>query len=579
MLKEKIWEIVKTVNDNHVKKLSSEHGLSIPVCTLLLQRNLMSKEQIHCFFHPQESSCLFEVNNECLYNPFLLKGMEKGVQRLHQAILVKEKIVIYGDYDVDGITSTALLLDFLTSCGADVDYFIPDRHKHGYGLSIDAIDEIKQRNVSLIITVDCGTKSVQEVEYAKTLGIDIIITDHHLPGIVLPDAIATINPKLSGQEYPFTELSGCAVGFKFIQAYSKYYRLDTRSLKRYLDLVVISIASDTVPIINENRVLAHYGLTILNSSPRKGLERLIKLVGLTYSKITIDDIIFKITPRLNAAGRIGTGDKAVELLIADDDMKADQLSQKIDQYNLTRKDVDRQITEEAIAMIDKEKCGKSTIVLFHPSWHKGVLGIVASRISTIYGKPTVIFTQCEDIATGSARSVQDFDLYQALQACEHLLDSYGGHTFAAGLNVSLDKLDSFVEQFDKVVAQKLFEKQTSLKTFYDAEIGFDDINPLFYKELECFEPFGPGNIQPVFMTRNVYVYGTPKHFGKQNNHLQLELYQDPHRTLTAIGFDFAKYTNYLRSESCINICYSLIPNTFRNEITWQIRLKDIQIVE
>lgn len=574
MTKTTVWVERKPMDTKAVYDLSLKTGLTTTVCALLLQRNISDLEEIRQFFCPEECSGFFNIYENSKYAPFLLKDMEKAVERLDKALLSGEKILIYGDYDVDGMTSTVLLLDYINYMGGNVDYLIPDRHVDGYGVSLSGIDVAHSRNVSLIITVDCGTKSVNEIVYANTLGIDVIVTDHHLSE-VMPPAVAVINPKRTDQDYSFRDLSGCAVAFKFIQAHSMYRHIDPVILQRYLDLVVISIASDVVPIVNENRAFSLIGLQVLNTMPRKGLERLIKILGLSHSRLTIDDIVFKISPRLNAAGRVGTGNKTVELLMADTDAEADKLSEEIEQYNITRKEFDKITTEQAIKMTEGLDANASSIVLHNASWHKGVLGIVASRLSTLYGKPTVIFTSCGDSVIGSVRSVHGFDIYSIIHQCSSLLESYGGHAFAVGLTMAFNKMDEFAARFEKAVAETIVKQQFEIQLTYDVEINLRDITHKFLEELRRFEPFGYGNSPPIFFSRNVRVRTIPKFFGVQGNHVQLELCQGT-RKISAIGFDFKKFLGNIGLGSFVDICYTLVEKEFRNETTWQVRLKEIK---
>ncbi|RLD56948.1 MAG: single-stranded-DNA-specific exonuclease RecJ, partial [Bacteroidetes bacterium] len=528
----------------------------------------------------EDAKQFFRPDLSQLHNPFLMKDMEMAVGRLEIAIKNNEKILVYGDYDVDGTTAVATVYSFFKKIHSNIDYYIPDRYTEGYGISYKGIDYAVDNNVSLIIALDCGIKAVEKVDYANEKNVDFIICDHHTPGDMLPEAVAVLDPKRSDCEYPFKELSGCGVGFKLIQAFAERNKISDEKVFSLLDMVAVSIASDIVSITGENRVLAHYGLKKLNSNPQIGLKSIIKIAGLEKKEILISDIVFKIGPRINAAGRIDTGAKSVELLIADDMKKANNISNDINDDNNTRKDFDKTITQNALKIIEEseELRNRKTTVLYSPKWHKGVIGIVASRLIETYYRPTIVLTQSNELITGSARSVQGFDLYKAIEACKDLLVSFGGHKFAAGLSLKPENLKAFQEKFEQVVAQQIEPNQLIPKINVDAKIKFDDITPKLYRILKQFRPFGPGNMSPVFASEEVYDNGNGKKVGKNNEHLKLSLLEKDNnkKIIQGIAFRQADCYNIIKDKKMFSICYTIEENNFNGNTTLQLKVKDIR---
>ncbi|MBQ2352295.1 MAG: single-stranded-DNA-specific exonuclease RecJ, partial [Bacteroidales bacterium] len=481
---EKLWTVKECDDKESVERLMKDVGVDKLVATLLVQRGIHNYDEAKRFFRPQLAD---------LYDPFLMKDMDKAVDRLTRAIDNKEKILIFGDYDVDGTTATALMLRYLKSRNANVDFYIPDRYLEGYGLSSQGIDYAAENGTTLLITVDCGIKGNEKIDYANSKGIDVIVCDHHTVGEELPKAFAVLDPKRPDCNYPFNELSGCGVAFKLLQGYIQKHNLDIEDITRYLDLVAVSIGSDIVPIIDENRILAYYGLQELNTSPCTGLESIIDLTDLSSKEIQINDIVFKIGPRINAAGRIDTGKTAVELLTTTDRDFALQIGNSIDGMNSYRKEIDRNITEEAIAQIEADENLKNaySTVVFSPNWHKGVVGIVASRLTESYYRPTIVLTENNGLVVGSARSVEGFDLYSAVTACGDLLESFGGHTYAAGLTMKKENLEPFRQRFEEYVRANITEDQRRPVIRIDTEIMIKEITPKTFRILKQFAPFGP----------------------------------------------------------------------------------------
>jgi single-stranded-DNA-specific exonuclease len=508
-----------------------------------------------------------------------MKDMNIAVDRLSTAIKKNEKILVYGDYDVDGTTAVALVYSFLKEQYSNVEYYIPDRYKEGYGVSFEGLDFAYSSNCKLVITLDCGIKAVEKIQYARTKGLDVIICDHHYPGDDIPKALAVLDPKQPGCSYPYKELSGCGVGFKLVHAYSKIHGIPFSSIIHYLDLVAVSIASDIVPITGENRVLAYYGLKQLNDSPRTGLREIIREAEITRA-LTIEDVVFKIGPRINAAGRMETGSKAVDLLVSDDPKLATGISKEINNFNIERRSVDRVITNEAMRMIseDQRTSNARTTVLFNPSWKKGVIGIVASRLIETYYRPTVILTESNGFATGSARSVQGYDLYQAIEACSDLLESFGGHMFAAGLTLKKENIKPFIERFEQYVNSTITEDQMQPRIFIDTELSFSEINEEFFRIMSQFQPFGPENMSPVFMSRNVYDTGNGRMVGSSGEHLKLELYQDKGsmKILPGIAFSQSDKLDHIKNGNPFDICYSVEMNEFRGCRNLQLNIRDIK---
>jgi len=567
---DKKWIKIEKPDSAIVDKLSSELGVSNSLANLMAQRGIMTAADAKTFFNP---------NLESLYDPFLMKDMNIAVDRISTAIKKNEKILVYGDYDVDGTTAVALMYSFLKERYSNADYYIPDRYKEGYGISYEGLDYAFQNSFKVVITLDCGIKSVEKVEYARKKGLDIIICDHHYPGDEIPKAVAVLDPKQPGCGYPDKDLSGCGVGFKLIQAYSKIHGIPFSSICNYLDLVAVSIASDIVPIMGENRIMAYFGLKQLNESPRTGLKEIIRESEITKS-LSIEDIVFKIGPRINAAGRMETGSKAVDLLVSKNTTLATGISKEINVFNIERRNIDRNITTEAIRMIaeNKRNLNAKTTVLFNPNWKKGVVGIVASRLIETYYRPTVILTESNGFATGSARSVQGYDLYQAIEACSDLLENFGGHMFAAGLSLKKENIKPFMEKFESYVNDTITEDQLVPRVFIDSELTFSEINEDFFKVIKQFEPFGPNNMSPVFVSRNVFDIGSGHMVGSSGEHLKLDLCQESSGTkiFPAIAFGQANHFEHIKKGKPFDLCYSVEMNEFRGKRNLQLNVKDIK---
>ena len=531
------------------RALAKDIGISPILCRLLLERGITSTAEAKRFFRPQLNE---------LHDPFLMKDMSIAVERLNKAMGRKERIMVYGDYDVDGTTAVALVYKFLQQFYSNIDYYIPDRYNEGYGVSKKGVDYAAETGVKLIIVLDCGIKAVEEITYAKEKGIDFIICDHHVPDDVLPPAVAILNPKRFDSTYPYDHLSGCGVGFKFMQAFAINNGIEFHQLTPLLDLVAVSIASDIVPIMGENRVLAYHGLS----------ER----------EITMSDIVFKIGPRINASGRIQNGKKAVDLLIEKDFQAALEKSNQINQFNETRKDLDKSMTEEANKIVDHlEKLSeRRSIVIYNEAWHKGVIGIVASRLTEIYYRPAVVLTRTDNLATGSARSVSGFDVYKAIEHCRDLLENFGGHTYAAGLSMKIENVPEFTRRFEQYVTDHILPEQTSATIDIDAQLDFRDITPKFFFDLKKFNPFGPDNPKPVFSTLNVYDYGTSKVVGRDQEHIKLELVDNKsNNVMNGIAFGQSSQARYIKTKQSFNICYTIEENTHkRGEI--QLQIEDIK---
>ena len=550
-------------------KLASEMGLSPFVCLLLVQRGLSTVEEVKKFFKPS-------LND--LHDPFLMPDMEKAVKRLNKALGNKEKILIYGDYDVDGTTAVSLVYKYLRPYSSTLDFYIPDRYDEGYGISYKGIDYARENGITLVISLDCGIKAIEKIEYAKQLGIDFIICDHHMPDDTLPDAVAVLDAKRVDSVYPYEHLSGCGVGFKFMQAFAKSNNFPFADLEKLLELTAVSIASDIVPITGENRILAYYGLKQLNSNPSLGLKGIIDICGLSGKEITISDIVFKIGPRINASGRMMNGKEAVELLLAKDVDVAREKSESINQYNEERRELDKKITDEANAIIDEFQNmeDRKAIIVYNPGWHKGVIGIVASRLTEVYYRPAVVLTRTDDMATGSARSVSGFDVYKAIEYCRDLLENFGGHTYAAGLSMKVENVPAFTERFEEFVSRHILPEQTSAVIDINAEIDFRDITPKFCNDLKKFNPFGPDNTKPVFCTHNVYDYGTSKVVGRDQEHIKLELVDNKsNNVMNGIAFGQSSHVRYIKTKRSFDICYTIEENTHkRGEV--QLQIEDIK---
>ena len=551
------------------KALAKETGINPVLCKLLLERGITSAAEAKRFFRPQLSE---------LHDPFLMKDMSIAVERLNQAMGKKERILVYGDYDVDGTTAVALVYKFLQQFYSNIDYYIPDRYNEGYGVSVKGVDYAYETGVKLIIVLDCGIKAVEEIAYAKEKGIDFIICDHHVPDDVLPPAVAILNAKRPDATYPYEHLSGCGVGFKFMQAFALNNGIEFNQLTPLLDLVAVSVASDIVPIMGENRVLTYHGLKQLNSNPSVGLKAIIDICGLSEKEITVGDIVFKIGPRINASGRIQNGKEAVELLIEKDFSSALEKANLINQYNETRKDLDKTMTEEANHIVDSLEglADRRTIVIYNEAWHKGVIGIVASRLTEIYYRPAVVLTRTDNLATGSARSVSGFDVYKAIENCRDLLENFGGHTYAAGLSMKVENVEEFTHRFETYVSEHILPEQTSAVIDIDAEIDFRDITPKFHADLKKFNPFGPDNHKPVFCTHNVYDYGTSKVVGRDQEHIKLELVDNKsNNVMNGIAFGQSSQARYIKTKRSFDICYTIEENTHkRGEV--QLQIEDIK---
>ena len=550
--------------------LAAELGLNPVVCLLLVQRGLSTVEAVKKFFKP---------SLEDLHDPFLMPDMEKAVKRLNKALGNKEKILIYGDYDVDGTTAVALVYKYLRPYSSTLDYYIPDRYDEGYGISYKGIDYAKANGITLVISLDCGIKAVDKIDYAKRLGIDFIICDHHMPDDVLPDAVAVLDAKRADSQYPYEHLSGCGVGFKFMQAFARSNNFPVANLERLLELTAVSIASDIVPITGENRILAYYGLKQLNTNPSLGLKGIIDICGLTGKEITISDIVFKIGPRLNASGRMMNGKEAVELLLAKNAETAREKSANINQYNEERRELDKKITDEANALIHQSinMADRKAIVVYNPAWHKGVIGIVASRLTEKYYRPAVVLTKSSELITGSARSVTGFDIYKAIEGCRDLLENFGGHTYAAGLSLKEENLSAFTERLQKLAAEEIIPEQMIPQIDIDAVLDLHNITPQFMNELKRMSPFGPENQKPVFCSLGVKDYGTSKLVGKDQDHIKLELIDDRSNTpIHGIAFGMHQHINHIKAMKPFDICYTIEENTYNGNTSLQLMIKDIK---
>ena len=569
---EKKWIFKPLPEAQKVKALADEMEVDEVIAALLIQRGIETKDEALKFFNP-------DLKN--LYDPFEMDGMRAAIMRIETAIDKNERILVYGDYDVDGTTSVAMVYSFLAQFHNNLDYYIPERYNEGYGVSIKGIDYAAQTKATLIIALDCGIKAVEKVKYASEKGIDFIICDHHLPGDETPDAVAVLNPKKLTCKYPFKELSGCGVGFKLLQGYCLHKGFDMEMLYRYLDLVAVSIASDIVPITGENRILAHHGLIKLNTNPCQGLKAIKKTAKIEGLEININDIVFKIGPRINAAGRIKKGTIAVDLLVSDSEREAFEKAKGIDICNDERKDLDQNIFNEALNRIknDKDAVNKKTTVLFDPEWHKGVVGIVASRLIEYYYKPTIIFTRSNGFVTGSARSVEGFDLYKAIDSCSDLLENYGGHMYAAGLTLRPENLDTFIERFEKIVDEIIEPEQLIPRIEVDIELAPEKINEKFYRIIDRFQPFGPGNMTPVFATFRMYDSGRGSTVGKNKEHLKLELMHDscPRTIFPSIAFQMGSLVEKVTVSKHFDVCYSIDKNEFMGQTKLQFRIRDIKI--
>ena len=552
--------------------LAREVNIHPALGRLLLKRGIKTAAEARRFFRPQLSD---------LHDPFLMNDMQVAVDRLNQALGRKERIMVYGDYDVDGCTAVALVYKFLSQFYSNVDFYIPDRYEEGYGISRKGIDFAAEMGVKLIIVLDCGIKAVEEVAYAREKGIDFIICDHHVPDDELPPAVAILNPKRHDNRYPYTHLSGCGVGFKFMQAFATSNGIEFNKLSSLLDLCAVSIASDIVPIMGENRILACQGLRCLNTNPSIGLRAIVEVCGLSERELSMSDIIFKIGPRINASGRMQNGKEAVELLVEKDYQAALEKAGCINLYNEARKDLDKQMTDEAFKQVEQLPGldDRRSVVIYNESWHKGVIGIVASRLTEQYYRPAVVLTRSDGVATGSARSVSGFDVYKAVQSCSDLLENFGGHTYAAGLSMKVENVPEFAERFEAYVQEHIMDTQTEATLAIDAYLDFKDVTFKFYQQLKRFAPFGPQNERPVFCTRRVYDYGTSKVVGRGQEHIKLELVDNKsNNVMNGIAFGQSSQARYIKTKRAFDICYAVEENTHkRGEV--QLQIEDIRPCE
>lgn len=552
--------------------LAREVNIHPALGRLLLKRGIKTATEARRFFRPQLSD---------LHDPFLMNDIQVAVDRLNQALGRKEHIMVYGDYDVDGCTAVALVYKFLSQFYSNIDFYIPDRYEEGYGISRKGIDFAAEMGVKLIIVLDCGIKAVEEVAYAREKGIDFIICDHHVPDDELPPAVAILNPKRHDNRYPYTHLSGCGVGFKFMQAFATSNGIEFNKLSSLLDLCAVSIASDIVPIMGENRILACQGLRCLNTNPSIGLRAIVEVCGLSERELSMSDIIFKIGPRINASGRMQNGKEAVELLVEKDYQAALEKAGCINLYNEARKDLDKQMTDEAFKQVEQLPGldDRRSVVIYNESWHKGVIGIVASRLTEQYYRPAVVLTRSDGVATGSARSVSGFDVYKAVQSCSDLLENFGGHTYAAGLSMKVENVPEFAERFEAYVQKHIMDTQTEATLAIDAYLDFKDVTFKFYQQLKRFAPFGPQNERPVFCTRRVYDYGTSKVVGRGQEHIKLELVDNKsNNVMNGIAFGQSSQARYIKTKRAFDICYAVEENTHkRGEV--QLQIEDIRPCE
>ena len=562
----KRWAIQDAADEQEVNALAMALNIDTVLCTLLVNRGIKSYEGARLFFRPDELH---------LHDPFLMADMEKAVLRIEGAIANSEKILIYGDYDVDGTTSVAVVYSFLKKFYDKLEYYIPDRYREGYGISTMGIDYAAENGFKLIIALDCGIKSVDKIAYANTKGIDFIICDHHLPGDELPAAIAVLDPKRSDCWYPYKELSGCGIGFKLVQAYAEKNNIPFEEINCYLDLVAISIACDIVHITGENRVLAHMGLQKINTNPCLGVKTLMEVVGrgTTY---TISDIVFLLGPRINAAGRMDDAKRAVELLIATDEVSAKEKSWAINTKNTERKGHDLSITDEALGMIDGDEAliNRKSTVVFSEHWHKGVIGIVASRLTEKYYRPTIVLTRSNGHVAGSARSVLGYDLYEALCGCSDLLIQFGGHRYAAGLTMHPENVEAFKNRFEEVVSATIKPEQLVQQIQIDAELRLSQVEPKFFRVLNQFAPFGPENMAPVFITKNVYVSGIAGLVGE--NHLRMVVIQEGSPGFNCIAFNQGQHLEKIKKDVPFDICYAIEENVWQERRTIQLNIKGIR---
>lgn len=558
------WSLKQNPDSSIIQHLKNTLNVSPLIANLLAQRGVDSFEKAKKFFRPELDD---------LYNPYLMKDMDKAVARIEKAIATNERILVFGDYDVDGTTAVALMSSYLKSFYPDVDTYIPDRYAEGYGISNQGIDYAEDNGITLIITLDCGIKSIDKIEYANQKGIDFVICDHHLPSDEVPNAVAVLDPKQKDCNYPFKELCGCGVGFKLIQALAANRGETIEDLIPYLDLVATAIAADIVPIVDENRILAYYGLQVINSNPRPGILAMKKQFAI--KEFTITDVVFKIAPRINAAGRINHGKYAVRLLTEFNLNEAIECAKEIDEFNQNRRVLDQQITEEALQqIIENNEEHASSSVVYHESWHKGVIGIVASRLIETYYRPTLVFTKSGDYLAASARSVKGFDVYQALEKCSEHIIQFGGHMYAAGLTIKDSEYENFKAKFEEVVKSSITIEQKSEEIEIDAVVNFDDFDEKTLRILKQFEPHGPGNMTPVFFTSNVFDTGNAQTIGKNNEHLRMFVKQNNSKPFPAIAFKKGGMIDAIRNLKLMNMVYSLSENQWKDNVTIQLQVKD-----
>lgn len=551
------------------KALAHEVGINPALGCLLMRRGINTVAQAKKFFRPQLNDLL---------DPFLFRDMNIAVERLNEALGRKERILVYGDYDVDGCTAVALVYKFLQQFYSNVDYYIPDRNEEGYGVSHKGVDYAHETGVKLIIVLDCGIKAIEEITYAKSLGIDFIICDHHVPDDVLPPAVAILNAKRVDATYPYKDLSGCGVGFKFMQAFALNNGIEFSQLIPLLDLCAISIASDIVPILGENRILAYHGLRQLNNNPSVGVKAILEICGLEGKEITMNDIIFKIGPRINASGRMQNGGMAVSLLVEKNPADAHKKAEQINDFNEQRKDLDKSMTEQANQIVESisHQNELHSIVIYNEEWHKGLIGIVASRLTEIYFRPAVVLTRTDGIATGSARSVSGFDIYKAIESCRDILENFGGHTYAAGLSLKVEHIPEFKRRFEEYIEQNITQEQISAQLEIETALNFKDINRKLYNDIKKFYPFGPNNPKPVFCSLQVYDYGTSKVVGREQEHIKLELVDNKsNNVVNGIAFGQSSQVRYIKSKQSFDIAYTVEENTHkRGEV--QLQIEDIR---
>ncbi len=560
------WNLKSKPEKNKVQHLQNELQVDEIIATLLVQRGIETFEQAKTFFRP---------TLEDLHDPYLMKDMDLAVNRIENAIKNEENILVFGDYDVDGTTAVSLVSSYLKTIYPNIDTYIPDRYDEGYGISYKGIDYAEDNGISLIIALDCGIKSIEHIDYANNKGIDFIICDHHRPGDILPKAIAVLDPKREDCSYPYDELCGCGVGFKLIQALGKNRNQTIQDLLPYLDLVATAIAADIVPMTGENRVLAKFGLEIINSNPRPGIQALVQ--NIKKKTLTITDVVFIVAPRINAAGRIKHGNYAVQLLTEFNLEQATEFASEIEDFNSDRRGLDQQITKEALLQIEnnQEEKGFSTVV-YQEDWHKGVIGIVASRLIEKYYRPTIVFTKSGDKLSASARSVKDFDVYNALEACAEHLEQFGGHMYAAGMTLKEENYESFKNAFEKIVEETIHPDLLIPEISIDAELEFSDINPKFVRILDQFEPFGPQNMHPIFLTKNVIDTGHGKPLGKEEEHLRLFLKQQNSEGIGAIGFGLGDKLELTKNFNPFDVVYSIEENEWNGNVSLQLRLRDLE---